>query len=87
MLRNSPRPEFLQTDKAVKDIQDIYAMGMRISTIVSQLLAYSRRSDHLQEIRLDQVMNDAVALLERCVGVPAPQPQVDGLGGCSDERV
>ncbi len=56
--------EYAVSDKAMQDIQDIYKMGMRISTIVNQLLAYSRRSDHLAEVRLEKVMDDSLTLLQ-----------------------
>ncbi len=55
----------VDAEKAVADMQDVYNMGMRISTIVNQLLAYSRRSDQIADVRLDKVMDDAITLLER----------------------
>lgn len=79
--------EYAASDKALQDIQDIYKMGMRISTIVNQLLAYSRRSDHLAEVRLDKVMEDSLTFLQgklekkgvNVVRELQPMPAVQGV--------
>lgn len=57
-------PDFLTTEKALADIEDIHSMGIRISTIMKQLLSYSRRAEFLEEISLDSVLSDSVELLK-----------------------
>jgi signal transduction histidine kinase len=53
-------------DKVSSGIQDMHTMAMRISTIVNQLLNYSRRSeDLLAKVGLTDIMEDALPLLER----------------------
>jgi signal transduction histidine kinase len=63
-LDKSPE-EYLKSDKPKTDIQDVLNMGIRISTIVNQLLAYSRRSDQLSNVQLSKVLDDALVLIER----------------------
>lgn len=57
------QPEYGLSDNAVKDVEDIQEMGARISTIMKQLLSYSRRSEYLEEISLEAVIDDSTQLL------------------------
>ena len=58
--------EDLDIEKISAGIEDMYGMAMRISSIVNQLLSYSRRSEELSSPeRLDRLIDDALPLLER----------------------
>ena len=52
-------------EKVISGIQDVHNMSARISTIVSQLLSHSRRSEDFADVRLDHLIDDAMPLLER----------------------
>ena len=63
MRLQNPQKPFNQ-EKTVKDVEEINNMALRISTIVNQLLAYSRKADTFENVALDLVMDDAVELLD-----------------------
>jgi signal transduction histidine kinase len=57
-------PETIVSDQTIKEIQNIHDMGIRISTIMKQLLTYSRRSEYLTDVQLNMVLDDAEQLLQ-----------------------
>jgi two-component system NtrC family sensor kinase len=61
-LRNADQVDM---EKVKAGIDDVYQMTGRISKIVSGLLSYSRRSESMTDIRLDELMDDSLPLLER----------------------
>lgn len=56
-------PAYGSTPQAARDVRDIKAMGERMSTIMKQLLSYSRRAEYLSEVDLEAILDDSVQLL------------------------
>ncbi len=61
LLKNADK--HLRSEKAVEYIQTIQQMGKRISTIVRHLLDYARPSEDMAEVRIDDAIEGALALL------------------------
>ena len=62
MLRRAD-DEYLHSPAAIKDMETVVREGMRISSIVKHLLDFSRRSDDVSDLRLDEIIDDAAELM------------------------
>jgi signal transduction histidine kinase len=67
------RDPYIHTQQAIEDMEAIIKMGMHIADIVKEVLAYSRHTATPEELHLDKVMEESLALLERKIATRGVQ--------------